>query len=88
MRPVGADGSHYRVRLGSPTGGASCEAMAFGAAGTPLGQLLQQASGRPLQCAVTLKKRVFNGKLLVDILLKDARLTLTLPTTPWLANAS
>jgi len=73
VRAVGADGSHYRVRLGSPTGGASCEAMAFSAAETPLGQLLQQANGRAIEGVVSLKLRTFNGKPLLDLILKDAR---------------
>lgn len=73
VRPVGADSSHYRLRLTAPTGGAACEAMAFGAANTPLGDLLNGRQGRPLDIAVTIKQRTFNGKLLLDVVVKDAR---------------
>jgi single-stranded-DNA-specific exonuclease len=71
VRAVGADQSHYRVRLASPTGGPSIEAMAFSAAGTPLGQLLQGAGGRALQLAITVKARQFNGRPLLDVVIKD-----------------
>lgn len=71
IRAVGADSSHLRVRCVGPTGGASIEAMAFGAANTPLGALLQGAAGKPIQLAVTLKRRTFNGKAMVDIFIKD-----------------
>jgi single-stranded-DNA-specific exonuclease len=71
VRAVGADQSHYRVRLASPTGGPSIEAMAFGAAGTPLGQLLQNSGGRAIQLALTIKARQFNGRPMVDLVVKD-----------------
>jgi len=72
VRAVGADGSHLRVRCVGPTGGPSIEAMAFGAAHTPLGALLQGSAGKPIQLAVTLKRRTFNGKPMVDVFIKDA----------------
>lgn len=73
VRAVGADGSHLRVRCVGPTGGPSIEAMAFSAAHTPLGALLQGSAGKPIQLAVTLKRRTFNGKAMLDIFIKDGR---------------
>ncbi len=75
IRAVGADSSHYRVRLSAPTGGPNLEAMAFGAAGTALGQLLQGAGGRAIQLAVTIKARQFNGRPMLDVVVKDGRLS-------------
>ena len=75
-RAVGADGSHLRIRISAPTGGPSLEAMAFGAAGTPLGALLQTSAGRAIQLAVTLKRRSFNGKAMLDVIVKDGMVTI------------
>lgn len=71
-RPVGATAEHLKLRLQSSTGGPQVEAVAFGAAPTPLGAALAQGGGRPLTVAVTLKMRQFNGKTLTDVHVKDA----------------
>jgi single-stranded-DNA-specific exonuclease len=71
-KPVGATAEHLKLRLQSASGGSQVEAIAFGAAPTPLGAALTQGGGKPLTLAATLKTRQFNGKTLTEIHVKDA----------------
>ena len=72
VRAVGADASHLRVRLVGPMGQGGVDAMAFSAAGTPLGQVLQNSGGKAIQIAATVKLRYFNNRPMLDVFIKDA----------------
>lgn len=70
-KPVGATQEHLRLRLAG-VGGGGVDAICFGAMNTPLGAVLGQSGGRALTLAATLRPRVFNGKALLDVQVKDA----------------
>lgn len=70
-KAVGATQEHLRLRLAG-VGGSGVDAICFGAMGTPLGPLLSQSAGRAMTLAATLKPRIFNGKALLDVQVKDA----------------
>ncbi len=70
-KPVGSTAEHLKLSLTDATG-ARLEAICFGAAGTPLGQLLSQSGGKPLAVAGHLRSRMFNGRTYVDFQVKDA----------------
>lgn len=70
-KPVGATQEHLKLRL-SDISGAQVDAIAFGAATNPLGPVLSQSGGKPLTIAATLKARTFNGKPMLDVMVKDA----------------
>ena len=70
-KPVGSTAEHLKLSLTDATG-ARLEAICFGAAGTPLGQLLSGSGGKPLTVAGHLRTRAFNGRTYVDFQIKDA----------------
>ncbi|MAW86489.1 MAG: single-stranded-DNA-specific exonuclease RecJ [Phyllobacteriaceae bacterium] len=71
VQPVGNAGAHLRVTLQSQTG-RRIDAMAFRAAGTPLGQFLTQSRGRMIHTAGTLGVNHWNGQMRVQYRLLDA----------------
>lgn len=70
-KPVGSTAEHLKLSLTDATG-ARLEAICFGAAGTPLGQLLSRSGGKPLTVAGHLRTRAFNGRTYIDFQVKDA----------------
>lgn len=71
-KPVGTTQEHLKLRISDATGQTSLDAVCFGAMNSPLGPLLANSAGRALTLAVTAKPRMFNGKTLLDIHIKDA----------------
>lgn len=66
---VGKD--HVRLRL-SGADGARLDAIAFRAAGTPLGQGLLASRGKPIHVAGRLRAEEWNGRVRVQLHLEDA----------------
>lgn len=72
---VGAD--HVRCTISDWEGGSRMKAMAFRAAGTPLGQaLLKEAGDRPIHLAGHFKVDSWNGREQVELHIHDAALPL------------
>src|SRR5262249_26204081 len=74
VRVVFADvvgGQHVKVRLAGG-GGARLDAIAFRAAGTPLGEGLLKARGRAIHVAGRLKTDDWNGQNRVQLHIEDA----------------
>jgi single-stranded-DNA-specific exonuclease len=65
---VGKD--HIRLRLGG--GGATLQAIAFRAVGTPLGDGLLAARGQSIHAAGRLKRNEWNGQVTVQLEIEDA----------------
>ncbi|MCC5979346.1 MAG: single-stranded-DNA-specific exonuclease RecJ [Salinarimonas sp.] len=72
VREVGAAG-HLRARL-ADGGGTTIDAIAFRAAGTPLGEMLQASIGGRLHLAGTLSRNAWGGRERVEMRLVDAAL--------------
>lgn len=70
VREVGSNG-HLRARL-ADGGGATIDAIAFRAAGTDLGNLIQGAVGTPLHVCGTLSRNAWGGRERVEMRLIDA----------------
>lgn len=73
-KAVGATQEHLKLTLADPLGTARLDAISFGAMSTPLGAALSQTGGRALALAVTARPRMFNGKQLLEVQVKDAHL--------------
>jgi single-stranded-DNA-specific exonuclease len=73
LAPVGAGKEHFRLRLSQAGQRFKLKAMAFRAAGTPSGQVLQAAarSGLPLAVAGHLRADNWSGPQAVQLLLDD-----------------
>jgi single-stranded-DNA-specific exonuclease len=73
-KPVGATQEHLKLRIADATGfGApQLDAICFGACNNALGQTLANSGGRSLTLAVTARNRMFNGRPLLDVQVKDA----------------
>ncbi|MGY6644392.1 MAG: single-stranded-DNA-specific exonuclease RecJ [Salinarimonas sp.] len=70
VREVGNNG-HLRARLGDG-GGATIDAIAFRAAGTDLGSMIQGAIGTPLHLCGTLSRNAWGGRERIEMRLIDA----------------
>ncbi len=70
-KPVGGDGTHLRVVLKDPSSGISFTGIGFGMADKL--PLLQ--SGTPISIAYHVEENHFNGKVTLQIRLKDIKLT-------------
>jgi len=70
VREVGSNG-HLRARL-ADGGGATIDAIAFRAAGTDLGNMIQGAVGTPLHVCGTLSRNAWGGRERVEMRLIDA----------------
>ncbi|WP_417589460.1 single-stranded-DNA-specific exonuclease RecJ [Owenweeksia hongkongensis] len=70
-KPVGGDGTHLRVVLKDPTSGISFTGIGFGMADKL--PLLQ--SGKPISIVYHIEENHFNGKVTLQIRLKDIKLT-------------
>jgi len=68
--PVGTD--HVRCRLISPAGGPALNAIAFRAAGAPLGRALLEAKGGTLHVAGYLRADDFQGRAGAQLVIEDA----------------
>jgi single-stranded-DNA-specific exonuclease len=69
---VGNGGGHIRLRIAAGDGGRGLKAVAFRAAGTPLGEALLTSAGAPLHLAGHLKRDTWNGADGVDLVVEDA----------------
>ncbi len=70
VREVGNNG-HLRARL-ADGGGATIDAIAFRAAGTDLGSMIQGAIGTPLHLCGTLSRNAWGGRERIEMRLIDA----------------
>lgn len=73
-KPVGATQEHLKLTLTDALGTAKLDAICFGAMNSALGPTLSNTGGKPLALAVTARPRIFNGKQLLEVQVKDAHL--------------
>jgi single-stranded-DNA-specific exonuclease len=69
---IGNGGGHVRLRIAAGDGGRTLKAIAFRAAGTPLGEALLTSAGAALHLAGHLKRDTWNGANGVDLVIEDA----------------